>query len=259
MAVFTPMLFFKRILDVGTIPAHPAERRVATRFSVNREFPIQAVLNIAGRDEHGVPLKPRDREGWDWPGRLVDLSTTGTRLQVPLTVLVQREDPGRLKLDVQGYKLEIPCYIKHVTERKDSNVLGLGLDLRDPATQAAYRQLIELVALGASLKLVRPLKSDQSGYLLEEYAGEPASHLSVWRQKKDRELTAFEFLLKDCFVRGLRGTHRLECFAGTDAGTGRAVTPAQAAEIQRLYQWVVLNLARVVPADVRAFLLKHAL
>jgi hypothetical protein len=252
------MLFFKRILDVRNKPAASAERRGTARYPVNREFPLQAVLNIAGRDEQGQPLRPGDREGWDWPGRLTDLSAVGARLQVPLTVSVRRGDTGQLNLDVEGYKLTIPCHIAHVGERHDSFVLGLGLDLKSPPAEEAYRQLLDLVALGSSLRLVKPLQNDPSGYLLEQYVGEPSSRLSIWRHCVGRELAAFEFLLKDCFVRGLSGSDELECYAGKSTAAGRAVTPAQAEEIRRLYQWVVLNLATVVPADARAFLLRLA-
>jgi hypothetical protein len=252
------MLFFKRILDVRKPPTISSDRRVAARFAVSRQFPLQTVLNIAGRDERGEPLKPKSGEGWDWPGRLVDLSVTGARLQVPLTIIVQRDDTGRLRFDLQGHKLEIPCRVAHISDRREYALFGLELNLTSPSKLASYRQLLDLVALGASLKLVKPAARDKSGYLLEQYEGEPASRLSVWRLRTDKTVAAFEFQLKDCFVRGLAENDDLECFAGADATNGRAVTPAQGEEIRRLYQWVVLNLASTVPADVRAFLLKHA-
>lgn len=252
------MLFFKRILDVRQTPATPAERRDATRFPVNREFPLQAVLNIAGRDGQGTLLKPQDRAGWDWPGRLLDLSSTGARLQVPVTVAVQRHDAGVLKLDVQGYQLDIPCVVANVAEQHEVCVFGLALDLEATGTLEGYRQLLDLVALGSTLRLVQPAQPDPSGYLLEQYAGEPASRLSIWRHHEGREVSAFEFQLKDSLVRGLADRAELECFATTEAGLGRVVTQTHWEEIYRLYQWVVLNLAAVVPADARAFLLKHA-
>lgn len=253
------MLFFKRILDVRKSPTISTERRVAARFAVSRRFPLQTVLNISGRDEHGQLLKPKAGEGWDWPGRLVDLSITGARVQVPLTIIVQREDQGRLLLDMQGHKLEIACRIAHVSERREYALFGLELDLRAAGTHAAYSQLLDLVALGASLKLTRPAARDRSGYLLEQYTGAPASRLSVWRLRTDKSIAAFEFQLKDCFVRGVADNDDLECFAGSDVTKGRAVAPSQAEEIRRLYQWVVLNLNSTVPAEVRAFLLKHAI
>jgi hypothetical protein len=252
------MLFFKRILDVRKAPESTSNRRVASRFIVHDTFPLKAVLNIVGRDEMGQPLKSRHGEGWDWPGRLVNLSTTGARVQVPPKIMVQRGDFCRLKLDVEGYQLLVPGHIAHVSEHRDSFIFGLVLDLSASNTQACYRQLIDLVAMGSSLKLEKEAKADDSGYLVEQYAGEPASLLKVWRHKDSNEISAFEFLLRDCFVRGLAGETGIECFKGTDPATARAATTAQGTEIKRLYQWVVLNLPATIPGDVSAFLLAHA-
>jgi hypothetical protein len=252
------MLFFKRILDVRKATESTSNRRVASRFVINDGFPIKAVLNIAGRDEMHQPLKSRHGEGWDWPGKLINLSTTGARLQVPPKIIAERGDFCRLKLDVEGYQLIVPGHIAHVAEHSKAFTFGLVLDLSASNTQACYRQLIDLVALGSSLKLVKEQHADGSGYLLEQYAGEPSSRLSVWRRKETNQVSAFEFLLKDSFVRGLANQSGVECFRGSDPATARAATAAQNAEIKRLYQWVVLNLSATVPADVSAFLLKHA-
>lgn len=251
------MLFFKRILDVKKSDT-PSERRGGSRYAVLPGFPIKTVLNLVGRDELGQPLPSRDGEGLDWTGRLLNLSATGARVQMPRTVLVERGDACSLKVDVQGYLLAVPGRIAHVAERADSLVFGLALDLAASRTAAAYRQLVELVALGSTLRVLRPLQADNSGYLVEEYAGEPASRLLVWRQMVGREVAAFEFQLKDCLVRGLAGRDGVECFPGTEAAGARPATGAKAEEIRRLYQWVVLNLAPAVPADVREFLQRHA-
>jgi hypothetical protein len=248
------MLFFKRILDVKKNEAS-SERRVAARYAVLPGFPLKTVLSITGRDDLGQPLKG---EGTDWTGRLINLSATGARVQMPRTVIAQRDDKCGLKLDIQGYELIVPGVIAHVAERRDSLVFGLGLDLEASRTAAAYRQLVELVALGASLRQVKPLQPDPSGYLVEQFAGEPSSRLVVWRQMAGRDVAAFEFQLKDCLVRGLAGRAGLECFTGTDSATARPASGAKAGEILRLYQWVVLNLAPAVPADVRDFLQLHA-
>jgi hypothetical protein len=77
--------------------------------------------------------------------------------------------------------------------------------------------------------------------------------LNVWRYCADRAVAALEFLLKDCLVRAARG-HRVEYLAGSDAAAAHHVAPSQTTEIHRLFRWVVPNIARVVPADVREFL-----
>ncbi len=253
------MLFFKRVLDVSKTAATTANRRVASRFVVNHEFPVAAVLNIAGRDELGRSLEKSKRgTGWDSPVQLINLSTTGARMQVPLEVKAQRDDFCRLKLDVQGYQLIVPGRIAHVAVDDGYHVFGLVLDLGAANTAAGYRQLIDLVALGSSLVLTKPLQQDGTGYHFEEYAGEPASRLSIWRSLASGTVIAFEFQLKDCLVRGHDGSTGVECFTGTDAKTAQPAKTEQAEEIKRLFQWVVLNLAPAVPADVRDFLQQHA-
>jgi len=247
------MLFFKRILDVKKSAA-PAERRGGERYAVRPDFPVKTIVNIAGRDDLGQPLE--NSPGIDWTGRLINLSASGARVQLPRTVIAQRGDACTLRIDVQGYVLEVPGIVAHVAERRDSLVFGLTLDLGSSPAQLAFRQLVELVALGSTLKLVRPAQPDESGYIVEQYAGEPASRLTIWRQMVGREVAAFEFQMKDCIVRGLAGRQGLECFDG--AATGRPVKGAKEDEIQRLYQWVVLNLAPAVPADVRDFLMRIA-
>ncbi|AOS44700.1 PilZ domain protein [Lacunisphaera limnophila] len=248
------MLFFKKILE-SKKPEAPTDRRVAARYAVLPGFPLKTVLNIAGRDDLGELLKG---EGMDWTGKLINLSATGARVQMPRTMLAQRGDPCRLKLDMQGYELVVPGTIAHVTERRDSLVFGLTLNLAASGTAAAFRQLVELVALGSTLKQVKPLQPDESGYMAEQYAGEPESRLIVWRQLAGREVAAFEFQLKDCVVRGLAGRAGLECFTGTEGATRRPASGVRGEEILRLYQWVVLNLAPELPTDVRTFLLQHA-
>lgn len=252
-APFSDMLFFKRILDTKKAEA-PSDRRGGSRYAVQPGFPVKAILNISGRDDAGRPLKT---EGIDWTGRLIDLSYTGARIQVPRTVMAERGDDCRLKLDVQGYVLVVPASIAHVASRQDSLLFGLALSLEASQTGAAFRQLVELVALGSTLKQAKALQPDPSGYMVESYAGEPASRLVIWRHMVGREVAAFEFQLKDCAVRALADRPELEFFAGADSTTRRA-TGTKAEEIKRLYQWVVLNLAPGLPPDVRDFLQTRA-
>ncbi len=251
------MLFFKRILEVKK-SSSASDRRGGVRYAVKPGFPIKTVLNILGRDEQGHLLQSRDGHGWDWTGRLLDISFSGARMQLPRTVAAVRGDNCHLKIDVQGYEVTVPAKIAHIADRRDSFVFGLSLNTPASASAPAFHQLVELIALGATLEQVRPLQSDDSGYLVEEYAGELGSRLVIWRHLAGRDVAAFEFHLKDCLVRGLAGRNQLECLAGDQEAGARPVSGAKGAEIQRLYQWVVCNLAPAVPADVCAFLRQRA-
>lgn len=250
-----PMLFFKSIFKPAK-SEEPQDRRGARRYPISPRFPLKVVLNAVGRDEMGSPLKARDGEGWDWAGKLVNLSSTGARMQVPPTVHMTRGDACLLKFDLDGFQLVLPAHVAQIIERRDSLVYGLALDISDSESAAAYRQLLDLLALGATLKPSSPARPDNTSYLIEQYTGEPASRLDVWRHYAGRTVAAFDFQLQDCRVRGVADRPALEYFVG-DGAAMQAATREQTEEMQRLFHWVVANLSTDVPADVRDFLQKY--
>ena len=252
------MLFFKRILGKSE-PDVPPDRRIGIRFAVGVKFPVKVILNTQGRDEMGQPLKSKDNFGWDWSGRLINLSFLGARMQVPATMHAHLGDACKLKFELEGYQLTLPGSIIHISERRDSIVYGLQLDINDDESGRAYRQLVDLVALGATLKPAQPAAPDESsGYLIEQYAGEDRSRLDVWRDHANRSVVAFNFRLKHCWVRGLHGRAELEYFVDAKDESIQVAPKAQVAEIHRLFHWVVPNIATAVPSDVRDFLKKFA-
>ena len=252
------MQFFKRILNFKDTEAPPPERRGGKRFAPSAKFPLKAVLNVAGRDETGAVLKNSRGGGWDWSGRLVNFSESGARIQLPPAVVAARGDPCLLKLSLEGFDLKLPGRIANAREQNDSILFGLTMEIADEGTRRSYRQLIELVALGATLKPLTPEpKPDKSGRLMELYEGDTHARLSVWRDQVARTVNAFEFMLKDCVVRGTAGSG-LEYLTGSKPQEARRAPPSQTAEIHRLFHWVVPNLAPAVPGDVRKFLQAYA-
>ncbi len=251
------MLFFKRILGDST-PEIPSDRRGGPRYPIGPSFPLKVVLNTVGRDEMGQLLQSKDGAGWDWSGRLINLSPTGARLQVPATMHSHKDDACRMKFEIEGYELVVPGRIAHITERRDSFIYGIQLDTSGPDIGKPYRQLFELIALGAALKPTQAPKPDESGYLAERYAAEEFSSLDVWRAGSDKAVVAFDLRLNDCHVRGLAGETGLQFLLNVEGEKPQAAAPEQRAEIERLFHWVVPNLSPEVPEDVRAFLKKHA-
>lgn len=252
------MQFFKRLLNFKDTESAPSERRSGQRFAPSAKFPLRAVLNVAGRDDTGAMLQNSRGGGWDWGGRLVNFSDLGARMQLPPSVVAARGDPCLLKLNLEGYDLHLPSRIANVRENGDSILFGLTMEIPDEGTRLAYRQLVELVALGATLKpLKATAKPDPAGRLVEQYEGDTRARLSVWRDQACRVVNAFEFMLKDCGVRGTAGSG-LEYLTGSEAQSVRRASPSQTAEIHRLFHWVVPNLAPAVPADVRKFLQAYA-
>lgn len=245
------MLFFKRILKEPA-PVPQVERRSTKRYAVNPQFPIKAVLSFIGRDDTGVPMS-NSRHGWNWKGRLIDCSEQGVRIQMGPTFKVEARDLCDLTLKVEDFELTVPCHIANIRENAEGLIFGLQHNIEDEAIRSAYWQLLEVLALGSTLKLQsKTTKPDESGYLVEHYVSNRPARLSIWRHPADESVSAFEFQLKDNLVRAAAG-HGMEFLTGADA---RRATAAQALEIQRLFNWVVPNLASAVPEDVRQFL-KH--
>jgi hypothetical protein len=253
------MPFFKRILKPADEPRPVTrpERRGGRRHVINPEFPLLSVLSFSGRDIGGNPATSK-RAAWNWKGRLVDFSEAGARMQLAPSVLAASGDFCDLRLNLEGFALVVPCHITNMRVEREGVFFGLKHDITDELTRDAYRQLLEIVALGATLKpRTKTPKLDESGYLVELYASDLPSRLKVWRQEAGHAVAAFEFLLKDSLVRAAQG-QGLEYLPGAAVAPGRRITPAQATEIQRLFHWVVPNLAPAVPDDVRKFLRRYA-
>jgi len=250
------MLFFKRILKDGELAdaaAPMTEQRTMPRFPINPRFRLKASLSIAPRGDTRSP-KGHSRSAWSWKCRLLDCSEQGVRIQMDPAMKMRARDLCDLRLRVEEFELIIPCRIANIRENAEGMIFGLKLDADDESTWKAYCQLLEVVALGSSLKLHRgAARADESGYLVEHYANNRPARLSVWRDPNTRTVMACEFLLKHYLVRAAAG-RPVEYLTSP---SGRPAAPTTALEIQRLFSWVVPNLPDTMPEDVRNFLKQH--
>lgn len=236
--------------------APAVERRTARRFTLQPEFPLKAVLSYVGRDDTGAPMSG-SRHGWNWKGRLIDCSERGARMQLGHALRTVVGESCDLRLSVQDFELCVPCHVTNIREVSEGWVFGLKHDIEDAAVLRDYRQLVEVVALGSTLKLrTKTPKPDESGYLVERYGSSRPSALTIWRHPADASVSAFEFILRDSLVRVAVG-REIEYFTGDGTGS-RPATSMRCMEIHRLFQWVVPNLPPAIPADVRAFLRHYA-
>jgi len=249
------MLFFERILNSKS--GGVKEQRRATRYAVGSSFPIKAMLNLLGRDEFGQQLASADGRGWNWAGRLVNFSASGVNIQLPPAVLAKKGDSCLLILSLAGHQLNVPCHVVHMRPHPDSVQFGLRFDFPDKHAPAGFQQLVELVAFGASLKPGKAPSTDASGYVVEQYQGDFDARLTVWRESVRGAVLWFEFQLANYCVRGDVGARTLE-FAAGDGKNAKPVTSAQIGEIHQLFKWVVPNVARAVPSDVRQSLQSFA-
>ncbi|MDI1318602.1 MAG: hypothetical protein PSW75_00205 [bacterium] len=263
------MQFFQRLFQQpkpviklsAAPPAAPGEirpeRRLVPRYVVHPKFPLKAALTILGPETKGVRVA-NSRIGWDWKGRLVCFSTLGAGMQMLEAAKAATGDACELKLSLGDAVLVIPCHITNVRVQAGGLFYGLKHDITDPVTRAAYQELFDIVALGARLEpVLKRTKPDHSGYLVEQYASDRQSRLTVWRHQSDGTVAAVEFMLRDGRVQVAEG-HAVKYQGGADAATARKATPEKRAEIEHLFHWVVPNLAACVPEDVREFLEKHA-
>jgi len=232
-----------------------SERRHEQRFAVNPNFPLKAVISYIGRDDTGAPMSS-SRAGWNWKGQLLDCSEEGARVQLGPGLKAVVGESCDLKLTVQEFSLTVPCHVAniYIQEGGGDVIFGLQHAIDDPDTLAAYRQLVEVLALGATLKPrhKEPIP-DKSGYLVEQFANDRPARLTIWREKTSRGVVAFEFLLKENIVQAALG-QTMEYLTGTTATGAVPASAAKAMEIHRLFTWVVPNLPDEVPDDVKDML-----
>jgi hypothetical protein len=254
------MKFFNRILKQAEIDAteeQPSERRGKPRYAISPEFVLRATIKLAPGTA-AVPAAGTAAGAADtgWDCQVLDCSEDGLRIQMLPSFRVQARALCHLILSVHAFELVVPCQIANVRHQGAYVIFGLNLAIEDETTWAAYWQFLEVVALGATLKLHRrATEPDASGYVVESWANHRPARLTVWRHPSDGGIAAFEFRLKNYLVRATAGG-KVQYLTGTAA---RPTTPARTEEIQRLFRWVVLNLNATVPADVRTFLTAHTL
>jgi hypothetical protein len=268
MAYRLRVLFFKRILNFKE-GALAGDKRGSHRYAVGPAFPIKAKLNLAGRDGEGNLLSANSRNSMDWGGQLVDVSGTGASIRLHPAAVAERGENCCLKLEFDHKLFELAATVAHFRVGKQFATCGVLLKFPDFHTQKAFLQLLEPVALGAGLEAVPPrkVKQDAAGLEKEQYADEEETQLTIWRDAGSKAVAHFELLMRDYCVRGSAQSPGLAVTYRDGVKVGRRVstpsvpiglTPAQEAEVRLLFQWTVPNLAKAVPADVRAFLLRAA-
>lgn len=247
------MALFPRSTPEPAPATQVVEKRSEQRFPVREEFPLRAVLSFIGRDDTGAPMGS-SRHNWAWKGRLVDFSGAGARVQMGPGVRTEVGDSCDLILTVEDLEVKVPSRISNIGETAEGVVLGLRHAIESDLTWELYRRLLEVVSLGATLEQqVHHAKPDEPDYLIDVYSSSWGSRLTIWRDRKHKVVVGFEFLLNDGLVRGA-ADGEVEYLSGLHVSGSQPATDAKAGELHRLFQWVVPNLAAVVPDDVREFL-----
>ena len=244
------MLFFKRILNFEKETVAQREQRHARRYEVTPASPLRATLQLGGHAHTGA---------------LANLSSSGASLQVPSTTEATRGQAGGLAFTLDAHQLTIDCEVAHVQPSGSHTTLGLALKFADYEIQKAYLQLLEPVAIGASLIPANAgvLRQHEPGMITEQYDGPNDARLTIWRNFAGQSVHGFEFRMHDYFVRSHGTAPGLEIYTCEEQSAahkqGYAVPALQKAgeqsdEIRQLFRWVVPHLSQAVPDDTRVFL-----
>lgn len=248
MPIFTRILDFKRDLL-----ARLRNKRSNPRHRVGANFPLKAVINLSG-DDSPAPKDGRAR-GCDWSGRVGDISNSGLNIMLPPAATAARGEATILRLTLENHLLEIPATVAHFRVYNTHSLCGLRLAFADFKTQKAYHQLVEAVSLGASFAPAGPGRSSP-GFVRRSWRSKNKALLTDWREADGRALDHFEFTLGDHSVQGRRSRLGLEVQHRAEAG--KSVAPVVEGEVRQLFRWVVGNLPKSVPADLREFMTRIA-
>ena len=249
------MLLFKRILNFTRSSVADSEQRGAERYPVGPAVQFRATVTLLRHDDHGKP-DPRGRLGPDLAGKVLNLSTLGASVQLPPDAFAHHGEPCHFKLGLEDYHLDITGKVAYFRAYPAHATCGVAFDFDFFEVRKAYLQLLEAVAIGASLAPVRAgeIKPDATGLDKEVYRGKDGAQLSVWREGPDGDILRFDFRIHDYGVRWSTGLTELETYAAGRKTAGGELTRAEHEEVSWLFCLAVPNLAKAVQADVRKFL-----
>jgi hypothetical protein len=249
------MLLFKRILNFTRSSVADSEQRGAERYPVGPAVQFKATVTLLRHDDHGKP-DPRGRLGPDFAGKVLNLSTLGASVQLPPDAFAHHGEPCHFKLGLEDYHLDIAGKVAYFRAYPAHATCGVAFDFDFFEVRKAYLQLLEAVAIGASLAPVGAgeIKPDATGLDKEVYRGKDGAQLAVWREGPDGDILRFDFRMNDYGVRWSAGLTELETYAAGRKSVGDELTRAEHEEVSWLFCLAVPNLAKAVQADVRKFL-----
>jgi hypothetical protein len=263
------VLFFKRILRFTQNTTPPLDLRQAARHAVGLTFPFKAVLSLSPHDADGKLIVGQIK-GQDWAGRLTNLSATGGSIQLSAASAATRGEACHLKLSLHRYSLELPCTAAHFRYYPQQARCGFSFNFPDAEVQKAYLQLLEPVAIGASLIAVptKPIKNEATGLRSTIFYGHASTILTIWRQPSSDQIHGFDLRMNSCGVRWNERMPSFDIYGVTQPPTSPSkksappplifskLSDAQEEEVRWLFCLAIPNMGRGVPADVRSFFSK---
>lgn len=255
------MLLFKRILDFQKTEGGVLDKRGAKRYPVGGKFPIKAKITLTARDGEG---NAKPGSSIDWGGQLGNLSGTGVSIRLhPAAVAHSGENCG-LKLELDNKIFELETTVAHFRVGPQYVACGLAIKFPDSYTTKAYLQLMEPVVVGSTLAPISgKVRQDLPGLIKEQYQGESDSLLSVWRDSSGKNPKLFELVVHDYCVRGSTEMPGLNISSCDSTKLGKRtsrpavtipISPEHQAEVRQLFQFIVQNLGKGIPSELKRFL-----
>ena len=260
-----PVLLFKRILDFQKSDGGLLDKRGAKRYPVGAKFPLKAKITLSARDGEGHLLPADKSSPMDWGGQLLNLSSSGVSIRMHPSAVAAKGENCTMKLELDHKLFELSTTIAYYRVGQQFVSCGVVLNFPDSYARKAYLQLMEPVAIGSSLEVVAPakVKQDLPGLLKEQYLGESETVLSVWRDSGGKNPKLFEFIVHDFCIRGntempgLKITYRDGAAVGKRVSRPAVPLPLSAdhqAEVRQLFQFIIQNLGKGVPSELKKFL-----
>jgi hypothetical protein len=252
------VLFFKRILNFSPEAVAAGEKRRNKRYAVGQAFPVKAVLTLTGRDGEGVKINTPGQAGQDWGAWMLNLSGNGASMQLHPAAVTDRGDVCTMSLTFGKSTLAIRARVAHFRATTKFTLCGVSLEFPDAETQKAYLQVLEPVILGTSFKPTdsKQVKQDTPDLLKEQYLGDSGARLTIWRTAADSSIAGFELLVGYHSITGTPDSDGLDISA-IDGAPPAETTAAAREEVTRLVRWIVPNLPKSMPSDVRKFLARY--
>ena len=246
--------FFSRILEFKRdFLARLRNQRSHPRHRVGADFPLKASLALAGADKFNPDKAPVRGSGLIWSGRVGDISVNGLNIILSPAATTARGETTFLRLALEDEEMVIPCTVAHFRTHSRHALCGVRLEFDDFPTQQSYHQMVEAVKLGASFASPSPARK-RAGMVRRSWRSSGRTLLTELREPESHALVRFELTLADHQVLGRAFPPGLEILARD--GKASIVGPEQQAEVLRLYRWLVANLPKAVPADLRELMVR---
>ncbi len=259
------MLLFKRILDFQKSEGGLLDKRGAKRYAVGAKFPLKAKITLSARDGQGHALPAVKSAPMDWGGQMLNLSSSGVSIRLHPAAMAASGETCCLRFELDHKLFELEATIAYYRVGPQYVSCGLVLKFPDAYSQKAYQQLMEPVVIGTTLEVIAAarVKQDVPGLHKEQYHGESETVLSVWRDSAGKNPKMFELLMHDFCIRGNTEMPGLKISFREGAKVGKrlsrpaipiAMSRDHQTEVQQLFQFVIQNLGKGIPAELKKFL-----